>query len=102
MNDTFEPTAQSKAKLTPLREAVLGFATDLIDEFTEAGLTPRQAGSTVAHLLLDGAWASAAIGAISENRTPNPILFEEAAKRAHGRLDLSAFQMPFRAQETTK
>jgi hypothetical protein len=79
----FDPT-----RWRDYRNEVGSFALHMIDQIEGDGFTERQAGSVVAHILLEMAWACAAAGALSEGKSAKPERFMDAAQAAINRVNI--------------
>lgn len=89
--ETFDlPPGFDTASIREIKEAALDAASMVMWRLTFEGLTDRQAWSLTAHVFLDAAWASAVIGALSENHEPVPQRFIDAATAATRRVDIGA------------
>ena len=90
--ETFEATPEAVAKFPTIHAAIMDYSGMLSIELTQAGLTERQALSVVAHIMLDAAWGTAALGALIEDEEPRPTVFIASAQRAIDRLDVATIR----------
>lgn len=94
--ETFDfPASFDMDAFQRIRSAIIELSSDAVSQHVEMGFSDAQAGSVVAHLFLDAAWACAVTGRFIEGTEPDPEKFIEAARLAVGRLDLAEAKAQF-------
>ena len=85
MEDTFTITSEQLAQACDLNDAIEGLAEEGFNFLISLGLSPRDAGSVVANIMLKHAWALAGAGKIlSGAGEPDPEMFINAARAQIG------------------
>lgn len=75
-------TEKSKELAPTLQQAFTDLAFKQADEFIGAGQSAREAGSIVAHMLIQSAWIVAACGVKADGGTPDKDRFRAACEAA--------------------
>lgn len=82
----FETSEASKALMPKLGDVVQDFAFTQAGEFVDAGQSIGEAGSIVAHLLIEAAWLVAGAAVLADGRNPDRDHFRAAVEDVLARI----------------